>query len=81
MITYMFSNLDNVPSHFPPVAESRYNSRQFFLVRIATMVSALRLLKIVFFRLCFCCDAAFAVLEPRFFTQGDFRGMVKYAIF
>lgn len=45
MITYMFSNLDNVPSHFPPVAESRYKSRQFFLVRIATMVSALRLLK------------------------------------
>lgn len=30
MITYMFSNLDNVPSHFPPVAESRYKSRPVF---------------------------------------------------
>jgi hypothetical protein len=29
------------------------------------------LLKIVFFRLFFCCDAAFAVSEQRFFTQEE----------
>jgi hypothetical protein len=63
------TSLDKAPNHVPPVKLKTYIS-PVFLILIATKVSALHsrlysaaLLKIVFFRLFFCCDAAFAVSE------------------